>query len=234
MLLVAGVLLRRGRPHLTWLRSRRALLSGMDRMLRVDLLGMWWWLAHRRRRGLLGLLARMRVMLRMDICRETLVREVRGWRGVVWRGRDRWPRLLLRCCLSRCCCRCCLLCRRGLLLRCRVLLLLLHGGLLSRELLLLLLLLLDLHPLLRLHLRGLLRRHGDLLLLGRHHLLLLLLLVRRAAHRGIAECAIGREGGIWMGIRLGHLDGDRLPRYAGLLHRVVRVRVGRMRMMRLM
>ena len=150
---------------------------------------------------------------------------------MVRRGRDGWTSLLS--CLSCRCCRCRLL-SCCLLLSGRMLLLLLHRGLLSRQLLLLLLLLLDLHPLLSLHLRGLLRRHGDLLLLLRHHLLLLLLLLllmRRAAHRRVAERAIGGESGIWVRICLGHLDGNRLPRYARLLHGVVGVRVGGVWMM---
>lgn len=122
---------------------------------------------------------------------------------MVRRGRYRWSDLLLRLLLS--------LLLRGVLL-------LLDGGLLSRQLLLLLL---NLHPLLSLHLRRLLRRHGDLLLLlSRHHLLM-----RWSGHRRVADGAIGGEGGVGVGVSLGHLDRQRLPRHAGLLHRVMRMLV---------
>lgn len=48
MLLIPGMLLRRGRSDLARLRSWRALLSGVHRMLQVTLLRMRGWLAHGR------------------------------------------------------------------------------------------------------------------------------------------------------------------------------------------
>lgn len=79
VLLIPGMLLwlllrRTNRSRLRSRRSRRALLSRMCWMLLVYLLRVWWRLPHRRRRGLLGLLTGMRIMLWVDICREALVR----------------------------------------------------------------------------------------------------------------------------------------------------------------